>query len=191
LKLRRLSKNYRNCWFPKASTTTLKTDWCAKNQGQVTVVVDVELQGLGGEVFGIGEVKGDGEGLYQLLAAMQACRQTQGTWPVGFVADKAYLHLVEAQERCGRVTLNIAKYASDNLMQVLSFVEQLLIIAVDSISIEYSPAMSQLTLSSSSDSEEEIRERVRRLEAEMKELRKEVKGVCETLTQLATRGRFD
>ena len=109
---------------------------------------------------------------------MQACRQTQGTWPVSFVADKAYLHQVEAQERCGRVTVNIAKYASDNLMPqipVLSFVEQL-IIAVGSVSVEFPPAMSQLTLSSSSDSEEEIRERVGRLEAEMKELRKEVKG---------------
>ena len=157
--------------------------------------MDIELQGLGGEVLGIGEVKGDGDGLYQLLAAMQAWGLIQDTWPVGFVADKAYRQLVETEKKRGCVTVTIAKYASDDLMQVLSFVEQL-IVAVDSVSPKFPPpAKSDLTLSSS-DSEEETRARVAGLEAEVKELRKDVKEISASVAQLATRfaqlgGRLD
>jgi chromosome segregation ATPase len=117
---------------------------------------------------------------------MQACRLTQATWPVGFVADKSYLQLVEAQERRTGVTIHIAKYASDKLMQVVSFVEQL-VIAVESISAQLplDTAMSQLTLSAPSEPEDDTRERVGRLEVEVKELKVEMKGISKTLTQLA------
>ena len=185
LKLRpdRARTTGRNCRYPKAST---KTDWCAKNEGPVTGVVDFELQGLVGEVLRIW----GGEGRRgRAVPAMQVCRQMQDVWLVGFVADKAYLHLVEAQERHSRVTVNILKYAMDNLLQVLSFVEQL-VIAVDGV--QFPPAIGELTLTeSSSDSDDDMRERVGRLEAEVKALKKEVKGIAETLTQVAKRGCFD
>ena len=48
LRLGSLSKDYKTFWFPKASTTSMKTDWCAINEGPVTGVVDIELQRLGG-----------------------------------------------------------------------------------------------------------------------------------------------
>ena len=51
-------------------------------------VVDVEIETEEGQVVGVGEVKGSGEGRYQLLAAMQAYRDRDGgKWPVGFVTS--------------------------------------------------------------------------------------------------------
>ena len=83
---------------------------------------------------------------------------------MGFHADKSYLQIMETKERHGRVSVTVSKCASDNLVQVLSFVEQL-IISVDHIRAELPPlAMASLTLSS--DSEEETRARVARLEEE-------------------------
>ena len=58
--------------------------------------------------------------------------------------------------------------------------------------VQFPPAIGELTLTeSSSDSDDDMRERVGRLEAEVKALRKEVKGIAETLTQVAKRGCFD
>ena len=83
---------------------------------------------------------------------------------MGFHADKSYLQIMETKERHGRVSVTVSKCALDNLVQVLSFVEQL-IISVDHIRAELPPlAMASLTLSS--DSEEETRAKVARLEDE-------------------------
>ena len=73
----------------------------------------------------VGEIKGEGSGLYQVLAAMQAHRQSQGVWPVGFIVDQDLLQLLEAQQRKDRVTVTITKFNLADLDQVLGFIEQL------------------------------------------------------------------
>ena len=56
-------------------------------------MIDTELEAESGQVVGLGEVKGEGEGLYQLLAAMQGHKNKNVHWPVGFVATKSDLQL--------------------------------------------------------------------------------------------------
>ena len=122
LKLRDLSKSD----TPKLSTTTNpKNDWCGFPEGPVRGVVDLELEAESGQVVGLGEVKGEGEGLYQLLAAMQCYKNKTGHWPVGFVATKSDLQLVEAFERPGHVFVTLTSFTTTRLDHLLSFVEQL------------------------------------------------------------------
>ena len=126
LKLRDLSKSYTTPWFTKISTTANpKNDWCGFKEGPVRGVVDIEMEARSGQVVGLGEVKGDGEGLYQLLAAMQGHRNKSGHWPVGFVATKSDIQLVEPLERRGSVMVTLTSFTTARLNHLLSFVEQL------------------------------------------------------------------
>ena len=90
-------------------------------------VVDLELEqeAESGQVVGLGEVKGEGEGLYQLIAAIQGHRNKNGRWPVGFVAAKGDLQLVEALECRKHVLVTLTSFTTTGLDHLLSFTEQL------------------------------------------------------------------
>ena len=98
--------------------------------------MDIQVETEEGKVLGLGEVKGEGEGRYQVLAAMQAYRERTGTWPVvGFVADSETLQLMEPQERGGtHVTVQHTRFTTAKFDHLMSFVEQL--VAALSVDIE-------------------------------------------------------
>ena len=121
LKLRFLADGFsKTQWFPLISTTgNPQTDWCGLYGGGL---IDVKLES---EELGLGEVKGDGEGLYQLLAAMQASRESSNLWPVGFVVNKNSLQLLGIQQRGKVVDVSVLSYMTTNLSHVLAFIETL------------------------------------------------------------------
>ena len=87
-------------------------------------VVDLQLEDdKSGRVVGLGEVKG--EGLYQLLYAIQCHMNRSGHWPVGFVATKSDLQLVEPLERSGHILVTLTSFTTTRIDHLLSFVEQL------------------------------------------------------------------
>ena len=145
LKLKHYVPQYGRRWFSKISTTTNpKTDWCGFVDGGVRGVVDIQVETEEGKVLGLGEVKGEGEGRYQVLAAMQAYRERTGTWPVvGFVADSETLQLMEPQERGGtHVTVQHTRFTTAKFDHLMSFVEQL----VTALSVDIEPQMASLSL---------------------------------------------
>ena len=145
LKLKHYVPQYGRRWFSKISTTTNpKTDWCGFVDGGVRGVVDIQVETEEGKVLGLGEVKGEGEGRYQVLAAMQAYRERTGTWPVvGFVADSETLQLMEPQEWGGtHLTVQHTRFTTAKFDHLMSFVEQL----VTALSVDIEPQMASLSL---------------------------------------------
>ena len=142
LKLKHYVPQYGRRWL--STTTNPKTDWCGFVDGGVRGVVDIQVETEEGKVLGLGEVKGEGEGRYQVLAAMQAYRERTGTWPVvGFVADSETQQLMEPQEWGGtHVTVQHTRFTTAKFDHLMSFVEQL----VTALSVDIEPQMASLSL---------------------------------------------
>ena len=87
-------------------------------------VVDFQLEDdESGRVVGLGEVKGEGEGLYQLLYAMQCHMNRSGHWPVGFVATKSDLQLVKPLERPGNILVTLTSFTTTRIDHLYRFVD--------------------------------------------------------------------
>jgi hypothetical protein len=118
--MRFLVPSHTTSWYTKLSTTTNpKSDWCGFPEGPVRGVVDLELEDESGRVVGLGE------GLYQLLYAMQCHTNRSGHWPVGFVATKSDLQLMEPLERSGHILVTLTSFTTTRIDHLLSVVEQL------------------------------------------------------------------
>ena len=188
LKLRDLSTRYTTPWFTKISTTANpRHDWCGFKEGPVRGVVDIEMEARSGQVVGLGEVKG--EGLYQLLTAMQGHKNKSGHWRVGFVATKGDLQLVEPLDRGGRVMVVLTSFTATMLDHLLSFVEQLVrVISVKDLIA----ATKGLTLTTPRHIENE--ERLEKMEKELAAMGKRqvkfkmtLEGVVQSLARLEGR----
>ena len=106
---------------------------------------------------------------------MQCYKNKTGHWPVGFVATKSDLQLVEALKRPGHVLVTLTSFTTTRLDHLLSFVEQL----VQVIATQHLIAATEgLTLTSPSHVRSE-----ERLEAMAKRQQQ-----CEKM--LATKGHY-
>ena len=136
--------------------------------------VDIEVETEDGVVVALGEVKGEKEGRYQLLAAMQAYKNHTRVWPVGFLVEKDHMQLMEALERSGHVTL--VSFATTRLDHVLAFTEQLvhmiathdLVAATKNLAIRH-PSLEE-RLQKLEQGQKEFRMALARIESTIKDL---------------------